>query len=300
MRLRGVLEDLKRKGLRVKEGEPLWRYTTVRVGGAAALMVFPQRVSELEILWDYLSEKAIPCFWLSGGSKVLFADEGFSGVVVNLRGLAGVRELSPGRLEVLCGTPVAALIAYGLKRGLGGVEFLAGIPATVGGAIFMNAGAFGKSMGELVEEVWVLNEEGLVRVPGEPGLFAYRRFRGPGGVLVKAIVRLAPASPAEVRERIFGFLAARRDRQPLGRPSFGCAFKNPESGPAAGWLLERAGLKGRSRGRALISPKHANFILNLGGARSRDILALMEEARERVFRFFGFTLEPEVQVVGRA
>ncbi len=299
MKLRGAAEDLRRKGLRVREGEPLWRYTTVRTGGPAALMVFPQRVSELEVLWEYLSRRAVPCFWLSGGSKVLFADEGFAGVVVNLRGLKGLRELSPGRVEVLCGTPIAALIAYGLKRGFGGVEFLAGIPATVGGAIFMNAGAFGKSMGELVEELWVLNDEGLKRVSGEPGLFAYRRFRGPKGVLVKAIVRLRPASPTKVRERIFGFLAARRGKQPLGRPSFGCAFKNPPEGPAAGFLLEKAGLKGRSRGQALISPKHANFILNLGGARSGDILALMEEARERVFGRFGISLEPEVQIVGR-
>jgi len=284
----------------LREAEPLRRHTTVRTGGEAALMAFPRTGAELERLCGYLRRREVPCFFLSGGSKVLFPDEGFPGVVVNLRTLRGLRELSPGRVEVLCGTPVAALIAYGLRKGYGGAEFLAGIPATVGGAVRMNAGAFGECMGDLVEEILILKEEGFVRWEASPGTFGYRSFRGPEGVILSAVVRLRPLGREGVRRRIERFLAARRSGQPFGVPSFGCAFRNPGEGPPAGWLIERVGLKGRSRGGAVVSPRHANFIVNTGRAASRDILDLMEEARERVHQRFGILLEPEVRIVGRA
>ncbi len=294
--MRALAEDLRRMGLATREGVSLRRYTTVRTGGKAALMVFPQTLGELEKLWLYLRRRGVPYFLLAGGSKVLFPDEGFSGVVINLRLLSGFRELSPGRLEVLCGTPVAMLIAYGLKRGFRGFEFLAGIPATLGGAIRMNAGAFGQTTGTFIEEVWFLDSGGLRKVDRTGLSFRYRRLV-PEGLVAKAVVRLLPASPPEVRERVKTLIRERRCKQPLGQPSFGSTFLNPDTGPPAGWLIEKAGLKGKRRGGARISPRHANFIVNEGGARSRDILDLMEEARERVFHRFGILLQTEVRVV---
>ncbi len=296
---RGLIKEVKSWGLPFRAEEPLSRYTTIRTGGRAKVMIFPENVDQLLRLWEILWEERIPFFLLSGGSKVLFTDEGFPGVVVNLRSLRGVRELSPGRLEVLCGTPVAALIAYALRHGFEGPFFLAGVPATVGGALFMNAGAFGRSFGELVEEVVVLTREGVVKKKGSPELWEYRRFNGPEGCVLKAILRLSPASSSTGREALFQTLARRRATQPLGKPSFGCAFRNPE-GTSAGLLMDKAGLKGLRRGKAQISNKHANFILNLGGARSQDILDLMREAQERVYQLFGVHLEPEVRIVGQA
>ncbi|QJA05756.1 UDP-N-acetylmuramate dehydrogenase [Thermosulfurimonas marina] len=294
--MKALSRDLKKKGLKVRLEEPLWRYTTVRVGGPADLMAYPETLEEVLELWEFSRRQGLRIFWLSGGSKVLFADAGFRGVVVNLRGLKGVVELSSGHLGVMCGTPVAVLTAYGLKRGFSGTEFLAGVPATVGGAIMMNAGAFGEEFGDLVESVTMLTPEGLREYSGKD-LFGYRTFRGPSGVVLSARLRLRPRDPEEVRARVRDFLARRRATQPLGRPSFGCAFKNPPEGPAAGELLEAAGLKGFRRGEAMISSKHANFILNLGRARAEDIRALMEEARERVQARFGVELEPEVRIV---
>jgi len=163
----------------------------------------------------------------------------------------------------------------------------------------MNAGAFGESFGDLVESVTVLTPEGLRECSGRD-LFGYRAFRGSAGVVLSVRVRLRPLSPDEVRARVRDFLSRRRATQPLGRPSFGCAFKNPKDAPPAGRLLEEAGLKGFRRGEAMISPKHANFILNLGRARAEDIRALMEEARERVRARFGVELEPEVRIVAEA
>lgn len=299
MKRRKLVQKLKEMGLTIWEGVPLARYTTIRTGGTAEIMVFPERVEELVKTWHFLRTEGIPYFILSGGSKVLFPDEGFSGVVVNLRRLKGLKELAPGRLEALSGTPTSALIAYGLTKGFSGAEFLAGIPATVGGALYMNAGAFGRCFSELVEELEILTEEGLARLAAGPELWRYRAFQGPRGVFVRAVVRLKPALKEEVRSRVKAALSRRRQTQPFGPPSFGCVFKNPKEAPA-GYLIEKAGLKGLARGGAVISEKHANFILNLGKACTNDILYLVEEARERVFRTFGLELQPEVRIVGQA
>ena len=296
MKARRFARKLKEMGVVVREEVSLSRYTTIRTGGAAEIMVFPETVEELIEIWHFLRSEGVPYFILSGGSKVLFPDEGFSGVVVSLRGLRGVKELVPGRLEVLSGTPVSTLIAYGMREGFSGAEFLAGVPATVGGALYMNAGAFGRSFSELVEELELLTEAGPVRLKAQPQWWGYRSFNGPEGVFVRATIKLYPALREKARALVKEALLKRRRNQPLGLPSFGCVFKNPNGVPA-GYLIEEVGLKGFTRGGAVISEKHANFILNRGQASTGDILYLIEEARERVFKAFGVELEPEVRIV---
>ncbi len=280
-----------------EENVPLASYTTFRVGGPADFFLKPRNQKELIKILPLLEEEGRSFFVLGGGSNLLVRDGGVRGVVLSLAGLDKFY-LDQGLLVAEAGVFLPRLLTFCLEKGLSGLEFLAGVPATVGGAVAMNAGAFGQEMKDILAGVF-LYQEGEIRYFLREELdFAYRCFFLPAGSLVVAAAfRLRPTSPAEVKHKLSRFLAERKKRQPLSRASAGSIFKNPPQAPA-GFLIEAAGLKGFRRGGAQISPKHANFIVNVGGARAQDVLALMDLARERVFREFGVLLEEEVRVVG--
>jgi UDP-N-acetylmuramate dehydrogenase len=280
---------------------PLAPRTAVRVGGPADLLVRPADPDALADLLRAARELAVPLFVLGGGANTLVADAGFRGVVLRLpHDFPG--ESAEGERLVLCaGAPTTRLWARAHQRSLAGVEFVAGIPGTLGGCTAMNAGTRIGEMKDVVERVELATAEGAGFVPASALAFRYRHAELPAGaVLTRVGFRLRPASPPELAEseRLMQEDRDRRRRtQPYDKPTFGSTFTNPP-GAYAGRLIEEAGLKGHRVGNAVLSPMHANFVSNLGGATAADVLALMRLARERVRERTGIVLETEVRLVG--
>ncbi len=290
---------IKELGLEAKERVSLAHYTTFRVGGPVDLLFAPRGLWELKKTLAFLAEEGLPYFFLGGGSNLLVRDGGFRGAALSLKGLSRI-EAQGELLRAEAGVSLPFLLSFCAEKGLSGLEFLAGVPATVGGAVAMNAGAFGQEIKDLVQEVSLYHEGEFYTWRRERLSFSYRRLELPEGALVVAATfSLKKASPSYVRRKMAEYLSLRRQKQPLSFPSAGCVFKNPRELPA-GFLIEAVGLKGFRRGGAEISRKHANFILNRAQATASDILALMELAKERVFREYGLELEEEIKIVGEA
>lgn len=287
-------------GCRVQTHEPLADHTSFRIGGPADLFVVVPGERELEKLLPVLSRSGRPWVVLGNGTNLLVADAGYRGVVVRLG--EGFRTLTRTARGLAAGaaTPLPALARAAVEAGLAGCEFLAGIPGTVGGAVHMNAGAWGASLADIVAAVNTRREDGAeaVYVPAELH-FGYRtsRFAGSREVVTRVEVALQPGEAEEIKRRTAELMAARRRTQPVGLPSAGSVFKNPP-GAKAGQLLEAAGVKGLRRGGAQVSEIHANFIVNTGGATAADVLGLISELQRRVEERFGVALEPEIQLLG--
>jgi UDP-N-acetylmuramate dehydrogenase len=292
-----------RLGRRARRDEPLARHTSFRIGGPADLLVMPDTVEELAFVLRAAAAHGVRASLLGGGSNVLVGDEGMRGIVVKLgRGFAAVSWDGDGtEPSVSAGASVqlGRLARDAVGRGLAGLEYAEGIPGTVGGALFMNAGAYGGDLAGAVDAVEGVTAEGEPLVLARPALaFRYRRAEVPRGFVVTAVrFRLRRDDGASLRARMDAVRAQRVAAQPNGRPSAGSIFKNP-SGDHAGRLIEGAGLKGTRAGRARISERHANFIVNEGGARAVDVKALMDVAQRVVWERSGVWLEPEVQLVG--
>lgn len=281
---------------------PMNQYTTFKVGGNAEALCTCEDMFRLEWLLSVVRRDGIPCQVIGKGSDLLVRDEGVRGVLIRLGGkLAALEEekVDPPILAAGGGVSIVDMLAFCKDRGLGGLEFLAGIPGTAGGAVAMNAGAWGEQIGGLVREVILITREGDTASWDRSRLrFSYRSASLPeGSVIVRIRLELKWESPESISRKVMGFLHRRKAGQPLEYPSAGSVFKNPPH-DYAGRLIEEAGLKGERIGGAMISPKHANFIVNLGGASARDILALMDLARQRVLDRTGITLEPEIRVLG--
>ncbi len=281
---------------------PMKEYTTFRVGGKAETLYRPTDLAELQRMMSFLDKENIPCLVVGKGSNLLVRNGGLKGVVIVLRGklseLAMVEEGDNGIL-VGGGLTNSKLLQYCAQKGLGGLEFLAGIPGTVGGAVAMNAGAWGNEIGQRVRGIETVTREGSIAKFNHSQLqFHYRKLSLPiGTVITKAIFDINRETSEVVAKRVKDYLERRRSIQPLDYPSAGSVFKNPPN-QFAGRLIERAGLKGEKVGGAMISDKHANFIVNTGGAKASDILALMDLARNRVREQTGIELEPEIRVLG--
>ncbi|GAB6875889.1 UDP-N-acetylmuramate dehydrogenase [Thermaerobacter litoralis] len=296
------LRDLVRGSVRV--AEPLARYTTFRIGGPAELFVEPAEEDDLARVLTWAEARGLPVTLLGGGSNVLVPDEGLPGVVVRV-GLDGIQWEPPGAdgrrgVVVGAGTVLARLVHEAARRGCRGLEPCAGIPGTVGGALVMNAGTRYGSIGQVVDWVRVVEPGGrLVRWSREACGFAYRtsRMQQEGVPVVAARLVLEPGDPQTILAEIRRHTAYRQRTQPLRYPNCGSVFKNPP-GDASGRLIEACGLKGLRQGQAQISEQHANFIINLGGARAEDVLALMSTAWRCVRDRFGIALEPEVRLLG--
>ena len=278
----------------------LARYTTVRTGGPAQ---FFARVGSEERLAELLAWAA-GAGWevavVGSGSNLLVADEGVRGLVLKLdEGLARIEDRGGGLLECGGAARLPAVAAHASRLGLTGIEFGVNIPGTVGGAVRMNANAYDGQLAAVLDWVVVVEGAGTTRrAPAQLG-FGYRRSNlRPGEIVSRAQFALRPADPARVRATLADMRARRRAAQPSGIRTFGSTFKNPEGQRSAGLLLAEAGCQGLRVGDVRFSPKHANFVENLGAARTADVVALMGEGRRRVLERFGVALEREVQALG--
>ncbi|HLT57524.1 MAG TPA: UDP-N-acetylmuramate dehydrogenase [Limnochordales bacterium] len=287
----------------VRWHEPLRRHTSFRIGGPADLFVVPRSVEDVAAVQELAARAGIPVTVIGGGSNLLVADEGVRGVVMRIgRGLDRVVWDGP-RVMVEAGAPLPRLAKEAAQRGFSGLEFAGGIPGTVGGALVMNAGAHDGCMAYVVRRVLAVGAAGdLVELDGEEMEFTYRSSRlqrEQGLVAVQAELVLAPGDPEEVRAKMRAYLERRRRTQPLGTKNAGSIFKNPP-GDFAGRLLELAGCKGMAVGDAVVSPLHANFIINRGAATAADVRRLIDRMRSRVQQEFGVELELEVGLLGFA
>lgn len=293
-------ESLRDRGFRgrLKAHEPLAPFTTWRIGGPAELLAEPVDRDDLLLAISWARLRGISWRILGNGSNLLVRDEGVRGLVVRTRGaLDGVEFLGAvARAEAGASLPTIANLAA--ARGLAGLEFAAGIPGTLGGAILMNAGWHEHEIGAVVQEVEFLDASGAVATwPRARCAFGYRTsaFRGRAGVILGAVLALAPDEPPRVRARLDAYAASRRENQPTDLPSCGSVFLKPP-GDFAGRLIEAAGLKGARVGEIEVSQKHANFFVNLGRGTAGDALALIERVEAEVEARFGVRLVREVEV----
>jgi UDP-N-acetylenolpyruvoylglucosamine reductase len=287
----------------VEANYPLARLTTIRAGGPADYFVRPESERAIAELLAWASSEGLAIAVVGSGSNLLVSDRGFRGMAVKLAG--DLTRIERRGLRVVCGggarLPSAAARAAGW--GLGGLEFGVNIPGTVGGAVRMNANAYGGELGRVLEWVTVCTAEGSERRRPEQLGFRYRASNlGDREVVARASFALAEADPAGVKKTMGDMRRRRREAQPSGIKTFGSTFVNPDDpraeGRSAGQLLDAAGCRGLERGGARLSPRHANFVENAADATTADVLAVMAAARRRVHERFGVVLEPEVQVVG--
>jgi UDP-N-acetylmuramate dehydrogenase len=287
----------------VQRDHPLARFTTIRTGGSAEFFARAGSPEELVELLGWAAAEGHEVGVVGSGSNLLVADDGVRGLVIKLdRDLATI-ERDGTRLRCGGGARLPAVSAQAAREALSGIEFGVNIPGTVGGAVRMNANAYGGQLARVLEWVDVATEAGVDRrVPGDLG-FAYRRSNlRAGEIVARASFALEPGDGDEIRATLADMRARRRAAQPSGIKTFGSTFKNPDDpradGRTAGMLLDEAGCRGLEVGGARFSAKHANFVENMGTATTADVLALMAEGRRRVHDRFGITLEPEVQALG--
>lgn len=301
--------------LELRRDEPMSRHTSFQVGGPVPLMALPKDENEVQtVLYIAAMEFGVRPFFMGRGSNLLVSDQGADLLV--LKACDGLDRLEllpegewPGHQTILAGSGVslARLSKFALEHGLTGLEFAQGIPGSVGGGVYMNAGAYGGEMSQVVSSVssvFLPEEEVVQRITKNPE-FSYRRsqFQGQDEFILRACFSLKPGDPAGIRTRMDDFAARRREKQPLEYPSAGSAFKRPA--PVAGQpvyaaaLIDQCGLKGLTAGGAQVSEKHAGFVINRGGASCGDIIKLMAQVRRRVLQETGVALEPEVRYLGK-
>ncbi len=291
----------------IELNEPLAAHTSFRIGGPADALVSPADREDLSALLRDVRARKLDAVVLGSGCNLLVRDGGFRGVVISLRHFDTIsitREYRSvgGAYAVLvaeAGATLARLLSFALEKGLTGMEFAAGIPGTVGGAICMNAGTAQGEMGDVVDSVTLMSPDGeaIVRHREEMA-FGYRTASVPAGhAIIDAKVILRFDDKDRIRSQVKEIVEQRKARQPLGQPNAGSVFKNPQD-EAAGRLIESAGLKGITVGRAQVSEKHANFIVNLGGATAADVIKLMETVKARVLEVHNVRLEPEIRIIG--
>ena len=301
--LKGMFESVHFKGS-VLFDEPMSEHTTLRIGGPADAFVVPSGVKSLRRILLDATEKEVPVFTLGGGSNLLVDDGGIEGIVMSLVLMNHIEVTDESSDEVRivagAGAHLQGLIRLARERGYTGIEGLAGIPGSIGGAVRGNAGSFGYEIGDSIDSVNIVTRKGTLFLMGADNLdFRYRASSlAEGDIILSATVKLRRDDQGKVSARIRTFLQEKREKQPVGEWSAGCVFKNPE-GMHAGRLIDEAGCKGLQRGDVTVSSLHANFFINRANAKASDFLALMDEVRERVVKAFGIEMEPEIRIVGR-
>ena len=285
--------------MRVEEQVPLARYTTLGTGGPASWFARPETVGQLEEALAFAAERDVGVAVVGLGSNLLAGDDGVDRLVLRLGGeLAGV-SVAGDRVTAGGGATNAVLLHRARDAGLGGFEFACAIPGTTGGGVWMNAGAYGGDFAQVLERALVVTAAGSNWLTPEALGLRYRHSELQDGQVVARIeLRLMTRPAGEIKSTIAGLQARRKAAQPTNRRTFGSVFENPDHELTAGRMLEACGLKGHRVGGAQISPKHANFIENAGGARTGDAVALMVEARRRAFEQFGVELRHEVRFLG--
>jgi UDP-N-acetylmuramate dehydrogenase len=290
-------------GLRLRLAEPLARYTSMKIGGPADIFIAVETRSALASVLGLLRIHDTPVCLLGNGSNVLISDRGVRGAVVQLtadfRKAVWLEEGDFIRVRVGAAHPVTQLVREAARKGYAGLEFAEGIPGTVGGALVMNAGAYGSEFETIIEQVEALTADGQAMTFSRAQMtFTYRDSHLPDGTVVTGVtMRLRKGEPAQVSSKLRELVSKRKSSQPSGLPNSGSMFRNPP-GDYAGRLIEAAGLKGKRHGQAQIAERHANFIVNLGGAKAEEVRQLMELARSEVRRQFGVELVAEVKLLG--
>lgn len=281
-------------GVSYVTNEPLARHTTFRIGGPCDYFVEPAGAQEAAAAIAYCKAHNIPFFVMGNGSNLLAADEGYRGAVIHLAKPFSNIAQDGNVLTCEAGALLSAVAAYAQKHGLSGMECLAGIPGSIGGAVRMNAGAYGSEMKDIVASVDYIGEDGAIHTITDCG-FSYRHscFCGTGAVVTKVVLHLNMADPAEIKEKTDALLKQRREKQPVELPSAGSTFKRPP-GHFAAALIDQAGLKGTRVGGAQVSEKHAGFVVNTGGATAEDVKALVGLVQDVVQEKFGVMLEREI------
>jgi len=284
--------------------EPMLSHTSMGVGGRADALVFPDTDEDLRNLVTFLRKEGIAFLPVGNGTNLIVKDGGYRGALVSLERLrkleiTGVEESGGVLVHAQAGVSCAGLVDFALRESLTGIEFCAGIPGSVGGGVRMNAGAWGREVKDVISSVTILDAAGRIgEMARKDLLFEYRNLDLPAGVIITgATFRLAKGDSAAIRERVAEIMEKRKERHPLTFRSAGSVFKNPP-GNTAGKMIEEAGLKGLRIGGAEISDKHANFIVNRGGATAADVIALIDEVRKRILDTRGILLEPELKIIG--
>lgn len=279
--------------------EPLAKHTSFRIGGPAEVMAFPKTEEELSQILKVSKELDIKWVILGAGTNVLAPDEGLGGLVICLKDcMNGMEPLEGERIRVISGVTMSRAAVFASKLGLSGMEFAHGIPGTVGGGVYMNAGAYGGEIGQICESVTVMDRQGRTRTLSREEMgFSYRHsvLEDTGDIVLSAVFHLTRDTPEGVMGRMKELLSKRSASQPLDLPSAGSAFKRPAAGYAAA-LIDGAGLKGFQVGGAAISSKHAGFAVNLGGATAGDVKELLRQVSDRVYESAGIRLEPEIRI----
>lgn len=288
-------DALRQAGVPYREREPFAHHTTMGVGGEAALMVFPRSTTELKTTLEARAALQVPHRILGGGSNLVVADEGLDELVVNTESMRAVTTTEDGRVTAQGGANLIRTVMGCCRAGWRGMESAVGIPGSVGGAAVMNAGAYGFSVSDVMKEIVVVDDQGARTEPPDGWRFHYRGSSIPEGSAVASItVQLQRDDPEALELETRALAEKRRTSQPGGRNA-GCVFKNPEGG-SAGRMIDSLGLKGRRRGGAVVSDRHANFVVNEGGASADDVLGLIQDVQERVQAETGVDLELEVKV----
>lgn len=296
---KAVAQALRHVCREVREDEPLWRHVSFRIGGPADVLVIPRSRDELRGVSQWLFRQAMPFTVLGQGSNVLISDRGVRGVVIKIGKGLDRFTFSGEHLTAEAGAGLPHLARAAAERGLSGLEFAAGIPASLAGAVVMNAGAHGHAMQEIVVSVLVLTPEGDVMLTPQALGYAYRTssLQSSRAVVLEVTLHLVRSDPQTVRGRTDEWLRHRTATQPIGPPSSGCIFRNPV-GDHAGRLIDLAGGKGLQVGGARVSEVHANYIVNTGEATAAHVLDVMHKVNALVAEKFGVRLEPEIKLLG--
>ena len=285
--------------IELKMDEPMAKHTSFRIGGGAEVMAFPKSAEELSAVLKVSALLDVKPAILGAGTNVLAPDAGLSGLVICLKDcMDGMEKLEGDRIRVAAGVTMTRAAVFAANLGLSGLEFAHGIPGTVGGGVYMNAGAYGGEIVQVCESVAVMDMAGnLTQRSNAEMAFSYRHsvLEDEGGIVVSAVFKLTPGDPAEIKAKMKELQGKRSASQPLDLPSAGSAFKRPVGGYAAA-LIDQAGLKGYQVGGAAISTKHAGFAVNLGGATAEDVKNLLTQVSDKVFENSGIHLEPEVRI----
>ena len=298
--LKPILDYLIYNGLFYLINEPMNRHTTFQIGGPADIVVYPTRRREICDLVRICRAEDIPYISLGNGSNVLVSDAGIRGLVIMTDRMHRITVDNDSRIEAWAGAPLSRVATIAKNYQLSGLEFAFGIPGTIGGAVYMNAGAYNHQMNQVITATEYVDGEGqLCTVEGDDHQFGYRTscFKDTNHIIVKTHLQLSPGKESEIFELMKQYTQARKEKQPLELPSAGSAFKRPE-GFFAGKLIEDCGLKGRRVGGAEVSTKHAGFIVNVGGAKAKDVLDLVDIIKTEVLQKFGVELEPEIKFIG--
>lgn len=285
---------------RVFTGEAMSRHTTFKIGGPADYFLMPDKYTDVGRIVKICKESAIPYFILGNGSNLLVGDGGYRGAVIQIYKNMSAVTVEGTEITVQAGALLSSVAAAAKNAALTGFEFAGGIPGTMGGAVVMNAGAYGGEMKDVLTEVTVMDEEGeIVTLPADKLELGYRTsiIKTAGYIVLEAKLQLKEGNPEVIRETMKDLTIRRTTKQPLEYPSAGSTFKRPE-GYFAGKLIMDSGLAGYQVGGAQVSEKHCGFVINAGGATARDVRTLMDNVRDIVYKKYGVTLEPEVKFLG--